>query len=477
MHEDGFERLGGNEAEGSEAGRWAEAMAADDVPPFAGERTSNDEVAEASMGVDIEDDKRQLDESLTQAYSHYAEVLLTGADQLTTDEQSELPDDWQHKLAAIADSSGQTDGFTLRKMYRESIQTPWEETSLQNAVLRDPSLRGVGEIKVIDGRNNLTVEELYGSLSDEQRQMYSVDYIEQRLANEAATHRAELTHFLGLFGGQLKQGRVCPAPEYSPFALINAEQADGSIRIDPEFVKDIQQMREAGMTDINLVASFATRNGDGTTNMDLPEVERYCGMIEALVEQTGPDGLTISIGNETNATMTSNPDGLDDLKDLAVSKEIPPEEYAKFYREVATRLKGRFPELKLCPAGTTFLAPNYMKRVLENIYAQPTDVKLVDRIDFHPYRTDVEEPAAAGTEAKYGEVEHKQGWTYDNYENELLKLAEEYGAELIMGEVQFGGGDAPGATVMAHRKLEQSLQSSTTKGIRCNIWPRVGLPF
>jgi len=417
------------------------------------------------------------DRKLSKEYRSYAQTLLDKLDKMIQEEQLELPADWRAKLSAISDLPRETSGFDIRFAYRE-VQNAWEESSMISTVLRDPEHRGIGEMKVIDARNNFSAEEIFGNLRPEQRAGYDIDYIRSRLETEAIEHRAEFTRFLNVFGGRLKRGRVCPAPEYSPFALMNTEQKDGSIRIDPEFVEDIRQMREAGIEDINLVASFATRNENGDTDMSLPDPERYCEMIESLIESVGEKGLTISIGNETNETMTSNPGDLDDLTDLAISKEIPPEEYGVFYRQVATRLKSKYPNVKLCPAGTTFLAPNYTERVLQSIYPDGNiESKLVDRIDFHPYRSEVDEPAVAGTEVKYGDVSGRENWSYDDYENKLLDISKRYGAELIIGEVQFGGGDSPGATFSAHKKLEQALRSSAAKGISCNVWPRVGLPF
>ena len=417
------------------------------------------------------------DRKLSKEYRSYAQTLLDKLDKMIQEEQLELPADWRAKLSAISDLPPETSGFDIRSAYRE-VQNAWEESSMISTVLRDPEHRGIGEMKVIDARNNFSAEEIFGNLRPEQRAGYDIDYIRSRLETEAIEHRAEFTRFLNVFGGRLKRGRICPAPEYSPFALMNTEQKDGSIRIDPEFVEDIRQMREAGIEDINLVASFATRNENGDTDMSLPDPERYCEMIESLIESVGEKGLTISIGNETNETMTSNPGDLDDLTDLAISKEIPPEEYGVFYRQIAIRLKSKYPDVKLCPAGTTFLAPNYTERVLQSIYPDGNiESKLVDRIDFHPYRSEVDEPAVAGTEVKYGDVSGRENWSYDDYENKLLDISKRYGAELIIGEVQFGGGDSPGATFSAHKKLEQTLRSSAAKGISCNVWPRVGLPF
>lgn len=417
--------------------------------------------------------KERASQELSEQYRGYAENMLAGAGQLTEGELRQLPEGWQGKMQEVVDLPKDESGFKVQEVYRE-MYNAWEAGVMRDEILEDPELRGAGEIKVIDARHNMTAEEIYAGLTAEQKWKYGMDYVEERLATEARVHREEMTDFLELYGGKLKRGRVCPPPAYSPFALMNCQKDDGEIRIDEEFVKDIQQMRESGLEDINLVASLASKGEDGEMDVGLPEVENYCAMIENLVGKVGEEGLTITIGNETNETMVNEPGG---ENGVMISQEIPPEEYGRFYREVATRLKGSFPGLKLCMAGTSFLAPNYTERVLEAVYAEGDGEKLVDKVDFHPYRSEVDEPRVSATDGKYGDTSKREGWTYDDYENEMMKIAERYGAELIIGEVQFGGGEGPGQTVAAHRKEEEALARSTAKGIKTNVWPRAGLPF
>lgn len=420
--------------------------------------------------------KEQMSQELSEQYRGYAENMLAGVEQLTEKERDELPEGWQKKMQDVLDLPEDKSGFRVQETYRE-MYDDWEEGVMRDEILEDPELRGAGEIKVIDARHNMAAEEIYAGLTVEQRWKYGMDYVEERLAKEAEAHRAELTEFLTSYGGKLKRGRVCPPPAYSPFALMSCQKEGGEIRIDEEFVKDIKQMRKSGLEDINLVASLASKGEDGKMDVGLPEVDGYCTMIESLVRQVGEEGLTITIGNETNETMVNNPNGGDEEDRVVISQEIAPEEYGQFFREVAMQLKRSFPGLKLCLAGTSFLAPNYTERVLEAVYAEGSEEKLVDMVDFHPYRSEVDEPRVSATEGKYGDMSKREGWTYDDYENEMMEIAEWFGAELIIGEVQFGGGEGPGATVRAHRKEGEALAKSTAKGIKTNVWPRAGLPF
>lgn len=423
--------------------------------------------------------RSEFDHELSKEYRAYAETLLNRSDELSEAERQELPDGWQEKMQEIAAQENETDGFVIRDTYRE-IYNAWEDNAMCNEILRDPEHRGIGEIKVIDARHNMTVDEIYATIDAKSRSRYTKEYIEQCLTTENDQHRAELTQFLDAFDGQLKQGRVCPVPEYSPFALYSCKKMDGTIHIDTEFVRDVEQMREYGLKDINLVASLASRGEDGLVTLELPDVDKYCTMIESLVKQIGDEGLTITLGNETNETIINNSNGEDVANNsVMISQEIPPDEYGHFFREAAQRLKTQFPNLKLCLAGTSFLAPNYTSRVLEAIYREGDEERLVDRIDFHPYRAYPNEPVVSQTDYKYGDddISKREGWTYDDYENELLDIARKYQAELIVGEVQFGGGEDPVATVASHRKIEEALTNSAKKGIKSNIWPRVGLPF
>lgn len=330
------------------------------------------------------------------------------------------------------------------------------------AVLEDPENYGVGEIKVVDGRNGKSVEELFEEYGGE----YSREFLEER-KHQITAHEEQFREFIDSFDGKLKHARVCPAPEFSPFALINTKRKNGDIKLDPVFVDEIKYMKEKGVSEINLVASFADKDESGEITMALPDIEEYVSMIDKLVGQVGAEGLIISIGNETNDSMSSNPDNLEGMSNVVISEKIPPEEYGAFYKEVTSRLKGKYPELQFCPAGTAFCAPKYTSEVLAAI----GDDSLIDVVDFHPYRNEVD---VAWT----SNGEEVPGWSYDDYENELLRIAESHGARLIVGEVQFGGGDEnPEIIQKSRQNLREALARSAAKGIKSNVWPRLGLPF
>lgn len=348
------------------------------------------------------------------------------------------------------------DKFNPKEAY-EQAQTDFE----RSLILEDPEHYGAGEIKVVDGRNSKSIDELYEELDGR----YPREFLEKR-KQEIPNHIAEFKDYIDSFDGRLKHARVCPAPEYSPFALINAKSKNGEIRLDPVFIEEIQYMKQKGVSEINLVASFADKDENNQTTMALPNIEEYVSMIDQLVEQVGQEGLIISVGNETNQSMHSNPNNLPNMRDVIVSERIPPEEYGAFYKEVASRLKNKYPSLQFCVAGTSFCAPKYTSAVLDAI----GDDSLIDIVDFHPYRNELDE-------AWTSEGEEIPGWQYEDYENELLRIANKHDARLIIGEVQFGGGEEPPTVEKSRQTLREAIARSAEKGIPSNIWPRVGLPF
>lgn len=345
--------------------------------------------------------------------------------------------------------------------FAERARMTYEEeqaASEREAILENPDYFGLGEMEVIDGRVNIDT----GKLCEE----YGVEpELAERIKKEKIKACIEkYKKVIDSFGGKLKRARVCTVPDLSPFCLKNSRRGEG-IELSPVFVDQVKYMKQSGVSEINLVASFADGDVGDKASMDLPIVDEYVEMIDKMLDQVGEEGIIVSIGNETNATIDSAPG--EDGSVFPICKRIPPEEYGAFYREVVGRLKQKYPGARFCTAGTAFCAPKYMAAMLDAI----GDDGLIDVVDFHPYRNEVDEAWVGDGETEL------PGWSYGDYEDELLRIAKSHGAELTIGEVQFGGGDDPMVAAKARVGLREALRRSAEKGIKSNVWPRVGLPF
>ena len=167
-----------------------------------------------------------------------------------------------------------------------------------------------------------------------------------------------------------------------------------------------------------VAGAFYDRNGEATDGYLIgQDREDYFNMIDSLVEQVGQN-VTIELTNETNEDIMV--DG-----SILVAKYVEPAKYAEFYKDVASRLKQKYPDLKLAIAGTAASDPKYIREVLEHI----GDPNLVDVISTHPYRASIDGPSAVNDDSKTT--------SYLDEEDELISLAKEYGASYQIGAVTY----------------------------------------
>ena len=157
-------------------------------------------------------------------------------------------------------------------------------------------------------------------------------------------------------------------------------------------------------------------------------------MCREFIKQTGFEngkGLTLELGNETNVNRNTSDNGYRPFDKEEFGDSSSPEEYADFYYQVANRLKGEFPELKLSLAGTAFYDKTYVEKVVSSV--QDREKGLIDVISFHPYRGDVEE----GTAEIVNNEKKKSNLSFDEQFAEMKKIANAIGAEVTVGEVSF----------------------------------------
>lgn len=266
--------------------------------------------------------------------------------------------------------------------------------------------------------------------------------------------------YIQSFNGQLRHARIHRTSHLSPLGMSNAVHLDGSIAIAPEFLRQVDTLKRAGVDDLMVAAELYSDRYGNTIGGYLTDEQRrdYINMINCFVDIVG-ENIIVEIGNETNTTI-KNPDG------SYSARYIGPEDYAEMYRDIAGQLKCAHPQLRLAVAGTAFADYDYLRKVMDNI----GDSSLVDVISCHPYRGAVD-----GVSHKPGDYDKTM--TYHDEEKLLRQLAERYSVEYRIGEIAYGGGHDGQAQHLAHANLDRDLQHSASSGIITNIWSRTGLPF
>lgn len=327
----------------------------------------------------------------------------------------------------------------------------------RDEVLKNPEYVGASLDGVIFGGHMIYVEKYLetgdNSVLPERFRRFSSDAIESEI-NSQLTQKVKFRQYIDSFNGNLRMARINKVPKFSPMNLEYTIQPDGSANISKEFIKQLQYLQGTGVDDITVVAStYYDRYGRETDGYLVgQDRDDYFKMVEALVDKVGTN-LTIEIGNETNEDIIVGNNTL-------IAKYVDPVKYAEFYNDVANRLKDEYPGLRLAIAGTAFSDPDWLKAVLEGI----DDHDLVDVISAHPYRGSINGVSSVGHNDK--------NVKYVDEEDELIELANQYGAEYRIGEITYGGDDDD-----AYRKLNLDLRRAAAKGIKSNIWPREGLPF
>ena len=327
----------------------------------------------------------------------------------------------------------------------------------RDEVLKNPEYVGASLDGVILGGHMIYAEKYLetgdNSILPERFRRFSSDAIKSEI-NRQLIQKVKFRQYIDSFNGNLRMARINKVPKFSPMNLEYAIQPDGSANISKEFIKQLQYLQGAGVDDITVVAStYYDRHGRETDGYLVgQDRDDYFKMVEALVDKVGTN-LTIEIGNETNEDIIVGNNTL-------IAKYVDPVKYAEFYNDVASRLKDKYPGLRLAIAGTSSSDPDYLMTVLKNI----NNHDLVDVISTHPYRGTINGVSSNRRDSK--------NTKYIDEEDRLVELANQYGAEYRVGEITYGGDDDD-----AYRKLNLDLRRAAAKGIKSNIWPREGLPF
>ena len=198
--------------------------------------------------------------------------------------------------------------------------------------------------------------------------------------------------------------RIHPDGPQSPFSVTECIHADANshavANFDPDAMRQIAILKEkAAGSDLTVVMSLWRADYDS----DLPNTPA----------EIARDGDARPFDRESFANSSS------------------PDDYAKFYTEVASTLKSEFPRLKLAVAGTAFYDPTYLSRVVSQVAAQ--NPHLIDVLSFHPYR----DTSTHGT----AEIKDNQKIPCSlNFEEQLERLrtiAKTVDATVNVGEVSF----------------------------------------
>ena len=328
----------------------------------------------------------------------------------------------------------------------------------RDEILKNPEYVGASLDSAIIGGHMIYAEKYLeagdNSILPERFRRFSSDAIKSEI-NRQLIQEVKFRQYIDSFNGNLRMARINKVPKFSPMSLEYAIQPDGSANISKEFIKQLQYLQGAGVDDITVVAStYYDRHGRETDGYLVgQDRDDYFKMVEALVDKVGTN-LTIEIGNETNEDIIVGNNTL-------IAKYVDPVKYAEFYNDVASRLKDKYPGLRLAIAGTSSSDPDYLMAVLKNI----NNHDLVDVISTHPYRGTINGASSNRRDSK--------NTKYIDEEDRLVELANQYGAEYRVGEITYGGDDDDDA----YRKLNLDLRRAAAKGIKSNIWPREGLPF
>lgn len=327
----------------------------------------------------------------------------------------------------------------------------------RDEVLKNPEYVGASLDDVIIGGHMIYAEKYLETgdtdILPERFRRYDPDVIKSEI-NRQLIQKVKFRQYVDSFNGNLRMTRINKVPKFSPMSLEYAIQPDGSANISKEFIEQLHYLQDAGVDDITVVAStYYDRHGRETSGyLTGRDREDYFKMIDVLINSVGSN-LTIELGNETNEDIIVGNNTL-------IAKYVDPVKYAEFYNDIATRLKDKYPDLRLAVAGTAFSDPDWLKAVLEGI----DDHDLVDVISAHPYRGSINGVSSVGHNDK--------NVKYVDEEDELIELANQYGAEYRIGEITYGGDDDD-----AYRKLSSDLSRAAAKGVKSSIWPREGLPF
>ena len=264
--------------------------------------------------------------------------------------------------------------------------------------------------------------------------------------------------------------RVHSSGPQSPFVVSECvktnENGEKQIVFDEIAMKQIEKLKEkAGDSGLTVVMNMLAKENGANVPKTSEEIENYFLMCREFIRQAGfvdGKGLTLELGNETNVNRNTSDNGYRPFDKEEFGDSSSPEEYANFYYQVANRLKGEFPELKLSLAGTAFYDKTYVEKVVSSV--QDREKGLIDVISFHPYRGDVEE----GTAEIVNNEKKKSNLSFDEQFAEMKKIANAIGAEVTVGEVSFT--KEWGKSI---NTIEQAKNTSKSRelGTTSYIWP------
>ena len=150
------------------------------------------------------------------------------------------------------------------------------------------------------------------ALADRYRQTHNIDDLPQRyrsfsvervdkFISDQDSLMGKFDEYVQSFNGQLKHARIHQTAHLSPLGMGNAVRSDGSVVIAPEFVRQVNILQQAGVSDLMVTAELYNDRDGNQIDGYLTGQQRqdYINMISQLVDLVG-DNLVIELGNETN---------------------------------------------------------------------------------------------------------------------------------------------------------------------------------
>ena len=336
-----------------------------------------------------------------------------------------------------------------------------------SSIVNPRNLRGIKYVEesLADGK---TIEEISKQFSSQYGKTITPEQIQSTINSEKekiATFDKEID--------SLPDGtrfRVHSSGSQSPFVVSECvktnETGEKLIVFDEIAMKQIEKLKEkAGDSGLTVVMNMFAKESGANIPKTPEEIESYLLMCREFIKQTGFEngkGLTLELGNETNVNRNTSDNGYRPFDKEEFGDSSSPEEYADFYYQVANRLKGEFPELKLSLAGTAFYDKEYVEKVVSSV--QDREKGLIDVISFHPYRGDVEE----GTAEIVNNEKKKSNLSFDEQFAEMKKIANAIGAEVTVGEVSFTKEWGKSINTIEQAK---NTNKSRELGTTSYIWP------
>ncbi len=237
--------------------------------------------------------------------------------------------------------------------------------------------------------------------------------------------------------------RVHPPADMSPLCVDNAFADKGSgreLNVDLNFFRSMDRIVNTTNDCTLVVPFFDKRNGEGNAANIPSEAKRkedYINIVENVVERYG-NKVRIQIGNEVNVLWGAKKQ----FEHPQHVSEVDPIKYADFYFETVSRVKEKFPNVRIGLAGLVCFDPEFLKRVLERLKELGLESGGIDAVDVHMYRKEVLLGAEVIRDGAFVDDE-KTSEPILSYEDQLRqyqKIIKESGfdVELIVGEFRFG---------------------------------------